>query len=100
MTWLLQKIKSGNWDTEISFNVNDEEIILLAGRNGAGKTTLLNTIAGLVPIKSGKLFCNNIDLTAQDELIRIQNGIGIALEGRKVFGRLSVKKNLLLGAYL
>ena len=95
----LSKMESGSWRRPISLQVEEKEIVLLLGRNGAGKTTLLNTIAGLVPLNSGRIDLNGIDVTHFDEIGRSNHGIRIALEGRQIFPRLSVRKNLLLGAY-
>lgn len=95
----LINMESGTWDQKVSFKVNEKEIVILLGRNGAGKTTLLNTIAGLLPLKSGKIIYDGIDFEYQNEVEWIEAGIRIALEGRQLFSRLSVKKNLLLGAY-
>jgi len=94
----LEKMESGNWNRAVSFSVQGGEVLLILGRNGAGKTTLLNTIAGMSPIRSGKLIFDGKDITLLCDQSRVENGIHIALEGRKGFSRLTVKKNLLLGA--
>jgi branched-chain amino acid transport system ATP-binding protein len=96
----VQDIKCGDWETRISFQLSHGENCLLLGRNGAGKTTLLTTIAGLNPMSSGKLEIEGIDATTLDERGRIALGVRIALEGRQLFHRLSVRKNLLMGAYV
>lgn len=96
---ILDRVISGSWERPVSLGIQRREVLLLLGRNGAGKTTLLNTIAGLIPVRSGRLTVCGRDLTAGDERTRIVSGVRIALEGRQVFRRLSVRKNLLLGAY-
>lgn len=94
----LDRVVSGSWNRPVSLSVRSAEVIVLVGRNGVGKTTLLNTIAGLVPIRSGRLLFMDKDATQLPGYERAQQGIRIALEGRRVFPRLSVRKNLLLGA--
>jgi branched-chain amino acid transport system ATP-binding protein len=95
----LVSMGSGSWNRPISFQVDVGEVVLLLGRNGAGKTTLLNTIAGLQPVRSGSIEIEDHDATKMDEQGRNRHSIRIALEGRQVFSRLSVQRNLLLGAY-
>jgi ABC-type branched-chain amino acid transport systems, ATPase component len=93
----VEEMISGTWSRPLTLTVDVGEIVLLIGRNGAGKTTLLNTIAGLVPIRSG---CVTIDGHSHFSFLKRERRlVGIALEGRQVFNRLSVQKNLLLGAY-
>ena len=92
-------MESGSWRRPISLKFNLNEIVLLLGRNNAGKTTLLNTIAGLVPENSGEIWFNSQNITGFSELERIRYGIRIALEGRQIFSRLTVRQNLLLGAF-
>lgn len=95
----LDGVDVGTWRRPMSLGVREAETVLLLGRNGAGKTTLLNTLAGLLPIKAGRLVLDGEDVTELNELGRSVRGIRIALEGRQVFTRLSVRKNLLLGAF-
>lgn len=95
----LIEMECGSWRRPFSLEVGKGESVLLLGRNGAGKSTLLNTIAGLLPVHGGRLEINEADATTQDEIGRIERGVRIALEGRQIFRRLSVRRNLLLGAY-
>lgn len=95
----LVSMESGSWNRPISFQVDVDEVVLLLGRNGAGKTTLLNTIAGLQPVRSGSIEIEDHDATNINEQWRSRYCVRIALEGRQVFSRLSVQRNLLLGAY-
>ncbi|HKO59117.1 MAG TPA: ATP-binding cassette domain-containing protein [Thermoanaerobaculia bacterium] len=92
-------VVSGRWDRPVSLHLDHGELVLLLGRNGAGKTTLLSTIAGLVPVRSGRIVVNGRDVSSMDSGGRASSGIRLAIEGRQVFSRLSVKRNLLLGAY-
>lgn len=83
----------------ISFEVNQGEIIALIGANGAGKTTTLQTITGLIPSKSGKIFYDGKDITKIPGHKLVSMGIAHVPEGRRVFASLSVLQNLKLGAY-
>lgn len=94
----VQNIISGNWNIPITFKLDKPQILTIIGRNGVGKTTLLNTLAGLLPIKSGSFIFNDEDITNTNEIKRVKLGIRIALEGRHIFTRLTVKENLFIGA--
>ena len=85
------------WD--ISFKVDKGEIVSIIGPNGAGKTTLVSTIMGLLhPIKGEILFQEeNIERLPTHQIVK--RGIFLIPEGRKIFPRMTVKENLLLGAY-
>lgn len=83
----------------ISLHVDEGEIVALIGANGAGKTTTLRTISGLVRATAGRIAFAGRDLRecSPDAIVRL--GIGHAPEGRRVFGRMTVRENLDLGAY-
>ena len=83
----------------ISLKVNSGEIVCLIGANGAGKTTTLLTISGIVKPKSGEIFFNGkrIDKLSPDKIVKL--GIVHVPEGRRIFPDLTVKENLILGAY-
>ena len=80
---------------DISFSVYDSEVLVVLGENGAGKTKLLETIAGFLPIVSGK-----INLFGEDILNKAANerNIGFIFQGLSLFPHLSVKENILYGA--
>lgn len=82
----------------VSLDVNEGEIVALIGCNGAGKTTTLRTISRLAPTASGKInfFGESILHNAAHELITL--GMSHVPEGRRIFPRLTVEENLLLGA--
>ena len=84
---------------EISFEVNQGEIVTLIGSNGAGKTTTMNTIAGLKELNGGKIFWNGADATAWNAKRKVKEGIVLSPEGRQVFPDFSVYDNLMLGGY-
>ncbi|WP_211235007.1 ABC transporter ATP-binding protein [Azohydromonas australica] len=75
------------------------QLVALVGANGAGKTTLLRAISGLQGIRAGTVRLHGRDVTALDPDARVRAGMAQVLEGRQVFGPLSVQDNLLLGAY-
>jgi branched-chain amino acid transport system ATP-binding protein len=83
----------------ISLHIEEGEIVTLIGSNGAGKTTTLRTISGLTPAAKGRVRLRGKDIThiAPDEIVRL--GIGHVPEGRRIFGRLTVRDNLFLGAF-
>jgi len=76
------------------------ELVALIGANGAGKSTLLGVLSGLVPATRGSVVFDGRDLTnARPENV-VAAGISHVPQGRRLFGSLSVEKNLRLGAYL
>lgn len=84
----------------ISFEVNEGEIITLIGANGAGKTTTLHSISGLIKPKSGEItFCGN-NLMNTDAYKIPKLGLAQVPEGRRVFSKMSVLENLEMGAYI
>lgn len=82
-----------------SFVVGQEQIVALVGSNGAGKSSMLKAIIGLVPPASGTLRFEGRDITAMPSAARVQAGIALSPEGRRLFGRMSVVENLLAGAH-
>jgi branched-chain amino acid transport system ATP-binding protein len=82
---------------DVSFSVDDGEIVGIVGRNGVGKTTLLKTIMGLLDPESGSVQYNGEELTGTAANERAQRSIGYVPQGRDVFPGLTVKENLLVG---
>ena len=82
----------------ISLAVRDQELVALVGSNGAGKTTTLRTISGLLRPRSGQLRYDGDDLAALAPHQIVELGIAQAPEGRQIFGSLTVRENLMLGA--
>lgn len=83
----------------ISFEVNQGEIVSLIGSNGAGKSTTLRTISGIKPAKSGQILYEGKDILKSNAMKIVKAGISQVPEGRHVFKGMSVKENLLMGAY-
>ena len=73
--------------------------VSIIGANGAGKSTLLKTIMGLVKAESGNIIYDHKDITKLPTHTIVKYGISLVLEGRQLFGPLSVRDNLLLGTY-
>jgi len=86
--------------TGISMHVESGEVVTLIGANGAGKTTALRTITGLLQPRAGKISFEGEDISGRPTHRLVARGISMAPEGRGVFANLSVRENLLMGAYL
>jgi len=85
------------WD--VSINVNKAEMVALLGPNGSGKSTVLNTISNLVEHKKGSITFDDTLISNIPTYRRTELGISHVLERRRVFPHLTVKQNLLLGAW-
>jgi branched-chain amino acid transport system ATP-binding protein len=85
------------WD--VSINVDKAEMVALLGPNGSGKSTILNTISNLVEHKNGTINFENNLISNIPTYKRTELGISHVLERRRVFPHLTVKQNLLLGAW-
>jgi branched-chain amino acid transport system ATP-binding protein len=85
--------------SEVSLNILEGELVCLLGANGAGKSSLFKTISGLIKPSEGTITFEGevISRKTADRIVRM--GISLCPEGRKLFPRLSVKKNLMMGAY-
>ena len=83
----------------VSFKVNEGEIIALIGANGAGKTTILQTISGLITPKQGEIIYDGTDLKKVPAHHIVSMGLAHVPEGRRVFSQLTVYENLLMGSY-
>jgi urea transport system ATP-binding protein len=83
------------WDVDLS--VPSGSLICLMGRNGMGKTTLLKCIMGLLPVSSGSIAFDGIDLLKRPAEDRARIGIGYVPQGREIFSHLTVEENLRVG---
>ena len=84
----------------LSFEIRSGEVVALVGANGAGKSTTMRCVAGLLrPWKGNISFCGE-EVTGFPAASMVQKGLCYVPEGRRLFGKLSVRENLLLGAYL
>ncbi len=84
---------------DVSFEVNEGEIITLIGANGAGKTTTLQTITGMVPTAAGEILFEDENITKTAGYKLVPKGIAHVPEGRRVFASMTVLENLMMGAY-
>ena len=87
----------------VSIEVDEGETVALLGTNGNGKSTLMKCIMGLVPVDAGEVFVEidgqRIDLRGKSPEAIVNLGIALVPEGRRLFPKLTVEENLLLGAY-
>ena len=83
----------------VSLQVRRGEIATVLGSNGAGKTTILKTISGIIDPRKGSIEFKGENITAMDPAHIVQRGLMHVPEGREVFPLLSVRNNLLMGAY-
>lgn len=83
----------------INLTVDEGEIVTLIGSNGAGKSSTLKAISGLVKVKSGNVLFEGKDITNKPAHETTLLGVAHVPEGRKIFSGLTVKENLLMGAF-
>jgi branched-chain amino acid transport system ATP-binding protein len=83
----------------VSLKVRRGEIATVLGSNGAGKSTILKTISGIIDPRKGSITFAGEDITAKDPALIVQKGLSHVPEGREVFPLLSVRDNLLMGAF-
>ncbi len=84
----------------VSLEVNDGELVCLLGGNASGKSTTLKTIIGMVPPRRGAVEFSGEEVSGRPTSYRIGKGMAIVPENRRLFGPMSVKENLEMGAYL
>jgi branched-chain amino acid transport system ATP-binding protein len=85
------------WD--VSMDVGEGEIVAVLGPNGSGKSTVLKAIMGLAPVRSGSVLFEGRDLTKVPTHEMVGLGISMVLERRRLFPQMTVRENVLLGAY-
>jgi branched-chain amino acid transport system ATP-binding protein len=83
----------------ISLTIPDGKMISIVGANGAGKSTTINAISGMVPLSGGEILFDGQSLAMAPHLVA-RRGVVQVPEGRKIFSSITVKENLLLGAYM
>ena len=84
---------------DVSFEVNEGEIVTLIGANGAGKSTTLKTVSGLLRSKTGSILFDGQDINTVSADKLVGRGLAQVPEGRRVFLQMSVEENLEMGAY-
>lgn len=85
---------------DVSFQVNQGEIVSLIGANGAGKTSILRTISGLVRPAAGTITFEGVSIEKEAPQKIVKKGLSQVPEGRHVFSGLTVQENLEMGAFL
>ena len=83
----------------VSFEVNDGEIVALIGANGAGKSTTLKTLSGLLRSRSGSIKFMDQDIMHMSAEKIVEHGLVHVPEGRRIFQQMTVEENLDMGAY-
>jgi branched-chain amino acid transport system ATP-binding protein len=84
---------------DVSFKVEEKEIVSIIGPNGAGKTTLAKTITGFMHPKNGTITFKGENISKLPTYDIVKKGLTMIPEGREIFPRMTVDQNLLLGAY-
>lgn len=99
----VEGLNAGYGDTQVLFDlgleVGEGEVVAVVGSNGAGKTTLLRSLAGLIQPRSGRIAFEGAEIAGQKANAVVERGLIYVPEGRRLFPRMSVRKNLELGAY-
>ncbi|MCS7006512.1 MAG: ABC transporter ATP-binding protein [Gaiellaceae bacterium] len=85
---------------DVHLEVGEGELVCLLGGNASGKSTTLKTILGLVEPRSGAVLLDGADITREPTARRIERGLAIVPENRRLFGPMTVLENLEMGAYL
>jgi branched-chain amino acid transport system ATP-binding protein len=85
--------------SDINFEVREGEIVTIVGSNGAGKSTILKVISGLMQPYKGSISFNGEPIHGLKPFVIVQQGLAHVPEGRRLFSKLNVMENLLLGAY-
>lgn len=83
----------------VSFYVNEGEIVAMIGPNGAGKSTALKAICGLIPINSGEITYQGKPIKGMTPDRLVKKGLSLVPEGRHIFSTMTVLENLEMGAY-
>ncbi len=83
---------------DVDLAVNEGEIVTLIGANGAGKSTLMMTVCGSPQARAGRIVYDGRDITREPTHLIMRQRIAQAPEGRRIFGRMTVYENLLMGA--
>ncbi len=85
--------------TDITFRIDQGELLAVLGRNGVGKTTLARTIMGLTTRTTGMMKINGADSIAKEVYQRARAGIGYVPQGRGILPKLTVRENITLGTF-
>src|SRR5882757_9997034 len=81
----------------IDLSVEPGEIVALVGRNGMGKSTLMKSLIGVMPMRTGQIAVDGVDVTACPSHQRVARGLAYVPQGRQIFGTMTVKENIETG---
>ncbi|MBV8601264.1 MAG: ATP-binding cassette domain-containing protein, partial [Candidatus Eremiobacteraeota bacterium] len=100
----IENLSAAYGDTQVLWDVGLEiaegDVVALIGSNGAGKSTLLGAISGQVTVVGGRVSYGDEELTSKAPDAIVRTGVVQVPQGRRLFGSLTVRENLLMGAYL
>lgn len=85
---------------DVNISIRAGELVCLLGGNASGKSTTLKTALGIVRPTSGTVEFNGENLTSQPTSYRVARGMAVVPENRRIFGEMTIRENLLMGAYL
>jgi len=94
------RISSTNILRSCSLELDRGEVVCLLGRNGAGKSSILKSVIGLYPVRTGKIFFDDQDITDLAPHQRVMAGIAYAPEDSRLFAELTVEQNIQLGFWV
>jgi branched-chain amino acid transport system ATP-binding protein len=83
----------------VNLRVDNGQVVGLLGPNGAGKTTTLKAVAGLLPVRKGRIVFGGRDVTSEPAHERVRHHLCLIPEGRQLWPRMTVEENLLMGAF-
>jgi urea transport system ATP-binding protein len=81
----------------ITFSAKKNETVAIMGRNGMGKTTLFKSLIGILPLKSGTIEVDGLDISKDESYLRVAKGVAYVPQGRMIFPTLTVQENILTG---
>jgi urea transport system ATP-binding protein len=81
----------------LTFSVKRNETVAIMGRNGMGKTTLFKSLIGVLPLKSGTITVDGVDISKDESYQRVAKGVAYVPQGRMIFSTLTVEENILTG---